>query len=73
MSVGYSLHVRDLNSNADPASLGVELGKYCIDRNIPVTKVAAEFSVSRTTVYNWFCGVTAPHRHMHAHISSFMG
>jgi len=28
--------------------------------NIPVSLVAAKLSVSRQTVYNWFCGTHSP-------------
>ena len=60
MSSGYSLRLRDLNSKADKRKLGVRLGKLCIKHDVPVAVVAKRLGVSRTTVYNWFCGVSAP-------------
>jgi len=60
MSSGYSLRLRDLNSKADKRKLGVRLGKLCIEHNVPVMVVAKRLGVSRTTVYNWFCGASAP-------------
>jgi len=72
MSVGYTLRIRDLNERADPDSLGVRLGEYCIARSIPVMEVAEAFGVSRTTIYNWFCGVTSPQRHIHRVINEYM-
>lgn len=60
MSTGYSLRLRDLNTKADQRKLGVRLGKACIEHNIPVTVVAERMGVSRATVYNWFCGASAP-------------
>lgn len=72
MAVGYTLRIRDLNAQADPDSLGVELGRYCITHSIPVMEVAEAFEVSRTTVYNWFCGVTTPQRHIHNIIRAYM-
>lgn len=72
MTVGYSLHIRSLNQNADGRSLGVVLGRYCIDRAIPVTQVASEFGVTRATVYNWFCGATVPQNKLHALIHEYM-
>lgn len=60
MSRGYSLHLRDLNAKADKRKLGVRLGRLCIEHDVPVTVVAKAMGVTRTTVYNWFCGVSAP-------------
>lgn len=60
MSQGYSLRLQDLNRKADGRKLGVRLGRACIEHNVPVSVVAKRMGVSRTTVYNWFCGVTAP-------------
>jgi N-acetyl-gamma-glutamylphosphate reductase len=60
MAYGYSLRLFQLNSVADSNNLGVRLGKLCIDKSISVIKVSADLRVSRQTVYNWFCGVTAP-------------
>ena len=60
MSNGYSLRLRDLNSKADKRKLGVRLGKLCIKHNVPVAVVAKRLGVSRTTVYNWFCGTSVP-------------
>ena len=60
MSQGYSLKLRDLNLKASSKLLGVRLGRVCIKHNIPVTVVAKHMGVTRATVYNWFCGVSAP-------------
>lgn len=60
MSRGYSLRTRDLNASADRQNAGVRLGRRCIELDVPVTKVAQVFGVSRATVYNWFCGASAP-------------
>ena len=53
MSYGYSLKLAELNRKADNRSIGVQLGRVCIKRNIPVTIVAAKLRVSRQTIYNW--------------------
>ena len=67
MSYGYSQKLVDANAKADAESLGVALGRFCIDREITATAVAKELGVSRMTVYNWFCGVSNPSpRHSHA-------
>jgi DNA-binding transcriptional regulator YiaG len=60
MSHGYTLRIRDLNAKADKRKLGVRLGRACIKHDVPVTVVAQRMGVTRATVYNWFCGVSAP-------------
>ena len=60
MSQGYSLRIRDLNSKADKRKLGVRLGRLCIEHDVPVSVVAQRMGVTRATVYNWFCGASAP-------------
>lgn len=59
-SKGYSRNfVRD-NQNADPFHVGVQLGRLCIERDIPVQDVADYLHVSRQTVYMWFLGRVTP-------------
>jgi transcriptional regulator with XRE-family HTH domain len=60
MSRGYSLRIRDLNAKADKRKLGVRLGRLCIKKDVPVMVVAKRMGVTRATVYNWFCGASAP-------------
>lgn len=60
MSTGYSLRTRDLNDKADINNVGVRLGRLCIEHGIPVIEVATRLGVTRATVYNWFCGASAP-------------
>ena len=60
MSYGYSVKLLEANKEADGKHLGVQLGRKCISRKIPVSKVAEDLGVSRPTIYNWFCGATAP-------------
>lgn len=60
MSTGYSLRTRDLNDIADNNNVGVRLGRLCIKRGIPVSEVAKQMGVTRATIYNWFCGASAP-------------
>lgn len=59
--------------DANPKLLGVRFGKFCIDNEIPVSKVANTLRVSRMTVYNWFTGVTKPSDKSVAEISSWLG
>ena len=60
MSTGYSLRIRDLNAKADKRKIGVRLGRACIKHDVPVSVVARHMGVTRATVYNWFCGASAP-------------
>lgn len=64
MAKGYSSSfVNDVKAS-DASKIGVQLGLACIKRDIPVTDVSDFFSVSRTTVYAWFCGKTnVPEKH----------
>ena len=61
MSYGYSHRLIKANKEASGRLLGVRLGRACIKKELPVQAVAAKLNVSRQTIYNWFCGVHAPH------------
>jgi hypothetical protein len=39
---------------ADENSLGVQLGRLCVQANLPASYIAVVLEVSRITVYNWF-------------------
>ena len=41
---------------ADPSSIGVRLGRLCVDANLPAAYVAMALECSRMTVYSWFRG-----------------
>lgn len=60
MAYGYSIKLLEANRDADGSHLGVQLGRLCIRRGIPVSEVAKALGVTRQTVYNWFCGAAAP-------------
>jgi hypothetical protein len=72
MSYGYSQRLVFANQKADVNSLGVALGRLCIERNIPVNEVAENLGVSRATIYNWFWGASAPSKQHSELIVSFM-
>ena len=57
---GYSYTLVKAVNAADPKLLGVRLGKVCIERNIPATKVATDVGVTKQTVYSWFTGTFKP-------------
>jgi hypothetical protein len=48
----FLLELRD----ADPTRLGVQLGRLCVDANLPALYVAKVLQVSKTTIYAWFRG-----------------
>lgn len=58
---GYSRNFIENNKQADPFHVGVQLGRICIERDIPVQDVADYLKVSRQAVYMWFLGKTKPH------------
>ena len=45
---------------ADQKPAVLQLADVCIEKNIPVTEVAALFGVTRATIYNWMTGLTTP-------------
>ena len=48
----FLLELRD----ADPTRLGVQLGRLCVDANLPALYVSKILEVSKTTIYAWFRG-----------------
>ena len=59
---GYSLRLVDAVKAGDPRHPGVRLGKYCIEKGIPVSTMARKFGVSRMTIYTWFTGAGVPRK-----------
>lgn len=67
MTYGYSQRLAEANRSSEVSSLGIRLGRLCIKHEVPVNAVAKNLGVSRSTIYNWFWGVTSPHvRHTDA-------
>jgi len=64
---GYSSALARLVWEADQQDPVVKFARYCIERDISATTVAAAFGVSRATVYFWFKGSYRPReRHVAA-------
>jgi hypothetical protein len=57
---GYASRIIKANLEADTGSPGVVLGRFCIQKEIPVSDVAEYFKVSRMTIYKWFVGEWIP-------------
>lgn len=58
---GYSRRFAEANKKADQSHIGVQLGRICINKDIPVPDVAEYLGVSRQAVYLWFLGRSMPH------------
>lgn len=41
---------------ADNTRLGVQLGRLCVEANLPAAYVAKALETSRISIYNWFRG-----------------
>lgn len=72
MPHGYSQYTVSANKSADGRLLGVALGRVCIAKGVPASKVANKFGVSRQTVYNWFGGIHMPRQELTKPISSYI-
>lgn len=57
---GYSIRVAETIKEANGDLLGVQLGRACLARDIPVSDVAKGLKVTRQTVYHWFLGQSEP-------------
>lgn len=57
---GYTIRMAKAIDEADGSLLGVQLGRACLARDVPVSVVAKNLGVTRQTVYSWFLGVSEP-------------
>jgi DNA-binding phage protein len=57
---GYSIRMARSIEEADGNLLGVQLGRVCLARDIPVAEAAREVGVTRQTIYLWFLGLSNP-------------
>lgn len=60
--VGYTLAIVNKNAEADQSKIGVQLGRICIQKNVPVQTVASYFGMTRAGIYYWFCGEREPRK-----------
>jgi hypothetical protein len=44
--------------NDAPQTLGTELGKWAVRRDVSMKKISLAIGASRQTIYNWFTGTT---------------
>lgn len=57
---GYTVALVKAVCRAPRHKIGVRLGRACIAADIPITKVAKDFRVTRPTIYAWFTGKSNP-------------
>ena len=57
---GYSWSLVEHVRASDQSLPHIQFASYAILNKIPAAAIAAEFGVSRATVYNWFKGVHSP-------------
>lgn len=57
---GYTSTVIKRAKALDPSLPVTKFALLCIERDIPVTRIAREFDVTRATVYSWFNGSMTP-------------
>jgi transcriptional regulator with XRE-family HTH domain len=69
---GYTVSLVRVNRAAPSHMLGVKLGRACIKAGISVAQVAADFDVSRTAVYAWFCGRSSPNWRLESAIEKYI-
>ena len=72
MTIGYSQSLAFANKKASVKSLGVALGRACIEKGISVRAVAEHFGVSRQAIYDWFKGDHVPDSSFHARIERYI-
>lgn len=74
MGYGYSVAlVRQVQARPrDGQKLGLKLARFCIAHDIPISRIAKRFGVSRQTVYNWFLGKCEPKKQLHQRITAFI-
>lgn len=69
---GYSYFLLEAIKEADPKHIGVRLGRFCVDNNVPVALIANQFKVSRMTIYTWFTGKSMPRKDKIELIESYL-
>lgn len=67
----YSAKIVERIMSADPAMLGVSLGRKCVERQIPVARVCRDLDVSKATVYRWFTGKREVNKHLRTKVQAY--
>ncbi len=67
----YTAKIIRLNADADPSLLGVQLGRLCIHRQVPVADVAHALDVTKVAVYRWFSGKRDVSKHLRERVLAY--
>lgn len=67
----YSRKIIRLNADADPSLLGVQLGRLCICRLVPVSQICKDLNVSKAAVYRWFAGKHEVGKHLREKVLAY--
>lgn len=67
----YSAKIVGLNMSADPAMMGVALGRLCISMQVPVNRVCRDLDVSKAAVYRWFSGKHEVGKHLRPKVEAY--
>jgi hypothetical protein len=57
---GYSKKIILANLEASEESIGVQLGRWCIAKDVTVSEIARYLDVTRMSIYGWFDGTCTP-------------
>jgi transcriptional regulator with XRE-family HTH domain len=69
--MSYTSKIVRLNADADPTLLGVQLGRLCIYRQVPVADVAQALNVTKAAVYRWFSGKRDVSKHLRERVLEY--
>ena len=70
--MAYQKHIVDKIARTSGNTLGIRLGKACVQKGVPVVEVANTFRRSRQCVYNWFFGIHDVDDDLRADVEEFL-
>lgn len=70
-TMSYTAKIVRLNADADSSLLGVQLGRLCIHRRVPVADVAEALNVTKAAVYRWFSGKRDVSKHLRERVLAY--
>lgn len=69
---GYSYRVVKALQNGDGTQPIIQLGRLCVEKDIPVRELAQQFGISKQSVYQWFVGRFQPSSRYDAKIAELL-
>lgn len=67
----YTTKIIRRNADADPSLLGVQLGRLCIYKLVPVNRIAADLGVTKAAIYSWFSGRRDVSKHLRPKVEAY--